>query len=47
MSNDQSLRRLGGATENFYVECTLVCSPTTKIELVDGELVPFGSGDDD
>ncbi len=44
---DQQVRLLGSATENFCVECILVCAPTTKVELVDGELVLFGTDDDD
>lgn len=38
---DQQVTRAGIGTENDCVECVLVCSPTTKIELVGGELVPF------
>lgn len=39
---DQQVRLLGSPTENFCVECILVCAPTTKVELVRGsELVSF------
>ena len=36
---DQQVRILGGADGNNCVECILVCAPTTKVELVDGNLV--------
>lgn len=43
---DQQVRLLGSPTENFCVECTLVCSPTTKVELNgDGQLVLFDTED--
>ncbi len=32
---DQQIRKLGSGTRNFCVECILVCSPTTKVELND------------
>ena len=41
---DQQIRGAGGGgTEpTFCVDCIIVCFPTTLVELVDGELVPFG-----
>ena len=44
---DQQLRQLGSGEKGNCVECILVCAPTTKVELHDGELVPFGDGGDD
>ena len=40
---DQQVRLVGGGggTLGVCFECVLVCSPTTKIELVDGKLVSF------
>lgn len=38
---DQQVRQLGSGEKGNCVECILVCSPTTKVELVDGKLVPF------
>ena len=48
---DQQIKQLANIPDvigNCHL-CILVCSPTTKVELVDGELVLFGSdvGDDD
>ncbi len=46
---DQQIRRAdgpgGGAEPTWCVNCILVCFPTTLVELVDGELVPFGDDD--
>jgi len=36
---DQQVRQLGSGELGNCVECILVCSPTTKVELVDGKLV--------
>ena len=40
---DQRVRKLGlePTEKDNCVECILVCRPTTKVELVDGKLVPF------
>ncbi len=38
---DQQVRQLGSGELANCVECILVCAPTTKVELVKGELVPF------
>ena len=35
---DQQVRQLGSGELANCVECILVCSPTTKVELVDGKL---------
>ncbi len=38
---DQQVRQIGSGELGNCVECILVCAPTTKVELVDGKLVPF------
>ena len=42
---DQQIRQLGSGELGNCVECILVCSPTTKVELVDGKLVQVVEGE--
>ena len=40
---DQQVILANSGTKNNCVDCILVCAPTTKVEVVDSELVPFGT----